>query len=261
MEPPCCQAISLAPCFGHLERLGVAEVDLLLPLAPLALGELHGHPRRLHAVADGAHERLFLGRLEDVVVLEIARHGRQAVVALRARLVEGLAEEIQLELGGRLHGEAAPACPLELPLEHPARRLLDGLSFLGVHVAEDEGRLGEPRQEPPRPQIRHHLHVAIATLPRREREARERLHLHVHREEVDAGVDAVLQHVVEEVPADHALAHEPSHAVGEHREHGVHLALADERVESFGISLVGQRISSGWNEPGAIGEGREADES
>src|SRR2546430_3357700 len=54
------------------------------------------------------------------------------------------------ELGGCLHGEAAPACPLELPLEHPARRLLDGLSFLGVHVAEDEGRLGEPRQEPPR---------------------------------------------------------------------------------------------------------------
>src|SRR6266478_7167375 len=106
---------------GHLERLGVAEVDLLLPPPPLTLRELHRHARRFHRVPNGAHQRLLLGRLEDVIVLEVAGDRRQAVVALGARLVEGLAEEIELELGGGLHREATLAHPLDLPLQHPAR--------------------------------------------------------------------------------------------------------------------------------------------
>src|SRR5438552_3098413 len=106
---------------GHLERLGVAEVDLLLPPPPLTLRELHRHARRFHRVPNGAHQRLLLGRLEDVIVLEVAGDWRQAVVALGARLVEGLAEEIELELGGGLHREATLAHPLDLPLQHPAR--------------------------------------------------------------------------------------------------------------------------------------------
>src|SRR5215468_5100894 len=227
----------------HLEGGRVAKVDLLLASAPLPLGELHGHPRRLHVVADGPHERLLAGGLQDVIVLQVARDGGELQIALGPRLVEGLAEEIELELGGRLHLPAALARALELPLEHPARRLLDGLALLRVHVAEDERRLGQPRDEPPRGRVGHHLHVAVAALPRGQGEAGERLHLHVHREEVDAGVHAVVEDMIEEVAADHALAHEAAYAVGEHGEDGVDLARADERLERFGLCLVGHQRS------------------
>ena len=46
---------------GHLERLGVEQVDLVLALAGLALGELDGHARGLHAVADVADDVLIPG--------------------------------------------------------------------------------------------------------------------------------------------------------------------------------------------------------
>src|SRR3984893_5558832 len=126
----------------HLEGGPVAEVDLLLPLAPLALGKLHGHAAALHVIADRTDERLFLGGLEDVVVLEVVRNGRELLIPLRARLVEGLAEEVELELGGGLDLPPALSRPLELALEQPPRRLLDGLALLGEHVAEDQCRLG-----------------------------------------------------------------------------------------------------------------------
>ena len=50
---------------------------------------------------------------------------------------------------------------------------------------------------------------------------------------------AVAEHVVEEVAADDALAHEPAHPVGKHREHGVHGALTDERLEALRVRRVG----------------------
>jgi hypothetical protein len=104
-----------------------------------------------------------------------------------------------------------------------------------VDVAEDERGLGQPGQEPPGGEIGHELHVAVAPLPRGEPEARQRLHLHVHREEVDAGVDAVVQHVVEEVPADHPLAHQTTQPVREDGEHGVDVALLDQRLEGLAV--------------------------
>jgi len=47
-------------------------------------------------------------------------------------------------------------------------------------------------------------------------------------------VDAVFEHVIEEIAADHPLAHEPPHSVGKHGEHGIDLARADERFERLG---------------------------
>ncbi len=220
---------------GHLQRVRVAEVDLLLPPPPFPLGELHRDPRRLHPVADGAHQRLLLGGLEDVVVLEVVGDRSEAVVALGPRLVEGLPEEVELELGGGLHPVAGGHRAVELPAEHPARRLLDGLALLGVDVAEHERGLGQPGQDAPGGQVGHELHVPVAPLPRGELEARQGLHLHVHREEVDAGVHALVQDVIEEVAPDHPLAHEPTEAVGEHREHGVDVALPDQGLEALGV--------------------------
>src|SRR5262245_11916110 len=91
---------------GHLERIRIAQVDLLLPARPLPFRELHRHARHLHGIAYCPHQPLFARGLQDVVVLEVARHGCQPVIPLRARLVEGLAEEIQLELRGGLDEES-----------------------------------------------------------------------------------------------------------------------------------------------------------
>jgi hypothetical protein len=57
-------------------------------------------------------------------------------------------------------------------------------------------------------------------------------------------VDAIAQDVVEEVAADDALAHEAAEPVGKHRQHGVHGALPDERLEGFGVRLVRHSSSS-----------------
>ena len=228
----------------HLQGLGIAKVDLLLTASPLALGELHGHARRLHVVADGTDQRLLLRGLQDVIVLQIARHGGEPAIALGPRLVEGLPEEVELQLRASLDEQALLPGPLDLAPEHPAWSLLDGLALLGVDVAEDQGRLGEPGDEAPGAEIGLELHVAVAALPRRQLEARERLHLHVHREEIDAGVDPVLERVIEEVAPHHALAHQAAEAVREHREDGVHLAPTDQRLESLSIHLVIRHATS-----------------
>src|SRR3990172_175287 len=133
---------------GHLQRLGVAEVDLLLPAPPLALGELHGHVRPLHAVPDGADQRLLLRGLEDVVVLEVRGHRGQPVVALPLRLLERLLEDVQLQLGADLDDVPGAGRALDLALQDPPRRLLDRLAPLRVHVAEEERPLWQPRDEP-----------------------------------------------------------------------------------------------------------------
>ena len=220
---------------GHLEGLGITEVDLLLPSSPLALRELDGHARRLHVVSDRADEPLLSRGLQDVIVLEVTRHGGEAVVALGARLVEGFLEEVELELRRRLDEEPLLLRALDLTAEHPARCLFDWLALLRVHVAEDERRLRQPRQEPPRGEVRDQLHVAVPALPRGELEPGQGLHLHVHGEEIDAGVHPVGEHVIEEIAAHDALAHEPAEAVGEHREHGIDVTPTDQRLESLRI--------------------------
>src|SRR5881397_3903268 len=131
----------------HLERLRVAEVDLFLSPPPLALRGLDRDVRGLHAVADRADQRLLFRGLQDVVVLEVARDRREVVMALAARLVEGLLEAVELELGRGLDDVGQRRRPLDLPLENPPRRFLDRLALLGEDVAEDERRLREPRDE------------------------------------------------------------------------------------------------------------------
>ena len=199
---------------GHLEGLGIAEVDLLLSPAPLALGELDGHPGRLHVVADRAHEALLLRGLQDVVVLEVVRDRREGVVPPGSRRVEGLPVEVELELGPGLDGETPPGRPLELAAQHPPGGLLDRRSVLAVAVAEHQRRSRQPRDQPPRGEVGHELHVSVAALPGREAKAGQRLHLHVDREEIDAGVHGIAEHVVEEVAADHPLAEQATQVIG-----------------------------------------------
>src|SRR5215471_10304176 len=223
---------------GHLERFRVPEIDLLLAPSPLALREFHRHAGRLHVVPDRADQAFLLRGLQDVVVLEVARDRREAVVPLRPCLVERLAEQVQLELGRGFHEQTPLLCALDLTPQHDARRLLDGLSVLGVNVAEHQGGPGQPRDHPPRRQVRDELHVAVAAFPRRELEPGQRLHLHVDGEEVDAGVEPLRQHVVEEIAADHALAHEPAEMIRTDRQHGIDVATADRHLEGLRIDFV-----------------------
>ena len=56
----------------HLQCFGVTDIDLFLARSPFALGVLDRNAGVLQAVADGPHDRLYLGGLEDMVVLDIA---------------------------------------------------------------------------------------------------------------------------------------------------------------------------------------------
>ena len=97
----------------HRQRVGEAEVDLLLPRPRLSLRGLDAHPGGVHPVPDLAQERLVVGRRKDVVVEDVRHRRRQARVVLGVRLLEGLAEEIELELAAH-HGrqaERVPPCP------------------------------------------------------------------------------------------------------------------------------------------------------
>ena len=58
---------------GHLQRVGVAEVDLVLAVPGLALRELDGTPALSMPLRICADEVLVAGRLEDVVVLDHSR--------------------------------------------------------------------------------------------------------------------------------------------------------------------------------------------
>src|SRR5882724_11342832 len=77
---------------SHLQRFSITQVDLLLPLAPLPLGELHRYISPFHTVADGADEWLLPSRLEDVIIFQIPGNRRQSMVTLSSCFFEGLFE-------------------------------------------------------------------------------------------------------------------------------------------------------------------------
>jgi hypothetical protein len=72
---------------GHRERVGEAEVDLVLARPRLALRRLHLDARAVHAVPDLADEVLVVGRGEDVVVEDVGNRGREILVPLGPRLL------------------------------------------------------------------------------------------------------------------------------------------------------------------------------
>ena len=90
----------------HLQRLGIDQVQLLLARPPLALALLNRDAGRLHAVADRPHQRLALGGLEDMVVLDVPAGGLEIAVALLARGRVAVVEDVELELRGHLGGVA-----------------------------------------------------------------------------------------------------------------------------------------------------------
>ena len=149
-------------------------------------------PGALHPVADLPDERLVVGRREDVVVEDVRHRRRQVAVVLRVRLLVGLLQEVELELGAEHRLEARRSRPLDLRLQHLPRRGADRRAVLPGDVAEHERRPFEPRHPPQRPEVGPQVEVAVAPLPARHRVPGLRVHLHVEREQVVAALEPVV---------------------------------------------------------------------
>ena len=151
---------------------------------------------------------------------------------LLVRLLVGLLEQVELELGADHRREAERLRPLDLRAKHLARRGSDRRAVVPADVAEDErGRL-EPGNAPQRRQVGRHAEVAVAPLPARERVAGDGIHLHLQREQVVAALDRVARvDLVDEELALQALAHQPSLHVGEGDDDGVDRARLHVRPQ------------------------------
>ena len=80
-----------------------------------------------------------------------------------------------------------------------------------------------------------HHEVAVAALPRRHRVAVDGVHLDVDGEQVVARLGVVLEHLLDEVVADEALALEAALHVGEDEQDRVDGAVADRAAELIGV--------------------------
>ena len=147
---------------------------------------------------------------------------------LRARLVEALAEEEELELRADHRVVAHRLRLRDLRLQQLPRRRRDRRPVVADDVAQDErGRL-VPRDAAQRAEIRLQPEVAVAALPARERVPGNRVHLHLEREQVVAPLDLVAGvELLEEERRVQPLAHHPALHVGERRDHRVDRAAVD----------------------------------
>ena len=131
---------------GHLERLGVLEVDLVLAEPRLTLRELHRDPRVVDAVADRADEVLVAGGLEHVVVLDVGAVRREAGVPRCRRLLVAVAEQDELQLRPALDRVPGLLGARDLATQDLAGRDLDRVAGGRVEeIAEDERGLLQPR--------------------------------------------------------------------------------------------------------------------
>ncbi len=216
---------------GLGQNVAVLEVYLLLSGSPFALAELDRDAAVVERIADCADQALFLGALKDVIVLDVAAHGLQLVVALAASRVEAVVEDVKLDLRAAHDGESRGGGSLQLALQDAARRDLDrSIPGLGEEIAYHQGGLGEPGGAPERREVRYRMEIAVAAFPTREAVARHGVHLHVAGEQVVASVVAVTDRVLHEEMAGDALAHQAAIHVGEDGENGFDLAGFDGRA-------------------------------
>ncbi len=213
------------------EGVAVAEDDLVLTGVALALGGLHVQARAGHAVADGAQQRLHPRGPDHGVVDVVLVGGLQVRVARGPRLLEGVAEDDELQLGPGVRRQPELGQPVELTSQHLARRGDDGGVVLPEHVAQHHRRALLPRQQAQRGQVGPQDEVAVAGRPRRHRVAVDRVHLDVDGEQVVARLGVVGQHLVQEVLGAAPLALQASLHVGHGHDHGVDRAVVDQRAQ------------------------------
>ena len=111
---------------GHLERRGVAQIDLVLAGTPFSLAELDGDRRSIDAVSDRAEDILDEGRGEDVIVLHVPPRSVEPSMTTLPGVAIAPAKEEELELAPHRGLQAALRVPRELTLKDSPRRHLHG---------------------------------------------------------------------------------------------------------------------------------------
>ena len=143
---------------GGGQRVGVAQVDLLLAGTALVVAELHGDAHRLEHV-DRLAAEVRATRLGGVVEVAAAVHGDRVLAGAGPAL-----EEVELDLGVGVEGEALLGSRLQGALEHVARVGVRR-GAVGHHdVAEHPGggrALTAPRQELERRRVGVGQHVRL----------------------------------------------------------------------------------------------------
>ena len=198
------------------ERVGEAEIDLLLARPGLALGALDLDAGCLHVGSDGPDEALVVACGEHVVVEVVGHRGCEVLVALGVRLRERLLEEVELKLGPEHGLEPERPGALDLVAKHLAWRRPDRVVVVPRDVAEHEGGRLQPGDPAQGGEIGHEVEVAEAALPAGHRVTGSRVHLHIHREQVVAALDRLTSgRAGKKVLGIEALPHQPPLHVGE----------------------------------------------
>ena len=122
---------------GRGERVGVAQVDLVLTRTVLVMGELDLDVHRLQVLDGGAAEVLALAAVDVVEVAGLVHRPQ------RGALLVGLLEEVELDLGVGVELQPLLLSAGEGILQHAARIGGRGLAVGGEDVAHHAaGRVG-----------------------------------------------------------------------------------------------------------------------
>ena len=143
---------------GGGQRVGVAQVDLLLPGRALVVAVLHRDAHRLEHGDRGAAE--VVGDAVRRVVVVAAGVDRPRL----ATRLGPLPEQEELDLRVRVEGEAELGGPGQVPLEHPARVRVRRRPVGQQDVAEHPGHarvLSAPGQQLERRRVRPGDHVGL----------------------------------------------------------------------------------------------------
>jgi len=230
---PCCSflegLLEEDVAVGHLQRLGVAQVELVLPQPPLALGGFHRDTGVLEGAAGSGGKALGAAALEDVVVLQVPAGGLQVGVAPLGRFAVGVGENVVLELRSRHHLVAVSGGRLELLAQQAARRQRHQLvGFRVQHVGQHQSGPVGPGGQAQGVHVGHQMDVAVAQFPVGEVVTGHRRHLHVDGQQVVAGVGARPGGVFQKKFGVEAFAHQPAVEVGEGHDHRFDIALGHQ---------------------------------
>ena len=224
----------------HLERIGVAEVYLLLAEAPFGLRELDLDADVIEVAAHGLQERLVLGRLQNVIVAAIGRGRVEALIVLVPGGLEAVLEQEKFQLGRAFDAEAERRRFLDLTLEDCARRDGDGCArVLIAQIAQHHRGLVMPGHAMEGREIGCVVAIVISGVPAGQREAGARVHVHVDDEDVERTMQALIaERRLQEGAAGDALAHQAAPDVGRRAHHGVDVAARDQRFDARSVERV-----------------------
>jgi hypothetical protein len=178
---------------GAIKRFGITDVELFLPGLGLALGVFHRDPSRKEMVAHRAHDALFLGGLQDMVILIVGADRRQFAIPRTGQITKALLEQEELELGRHHRRISERLEPRDLDLQDLPRRLRDRLMGVVVEkIAQHHCGSLEPGHAPHGGEIRLHHIIAVARLPAGRRVAVRGRHFEVGGKHVVAAMSFLM---------------------------------------------------------------------